>query len=82
MDSSAIQMIKTIVEDLRSQNIGVHFSGVIGPVRDAMMRGGLVKVVGEDNFFLTVQAAVDAIVNGALTEPHHDITLQTNEEPT
>ena len=82
MDSSAIQTIRTIVEDLRPQGIEVHFSGVIGPVRDAMIRGGLVKVVGEDNFFLTVQAAVDAIVNGAVIEPHHDITLQTNEEHT
>lgn len=80
MDSSAVQTIRAIVQDLRKQNIEVHFSGVIGPVRDAMNRGGLVEVIGEDNFFLTVQAAVDGKGEQQQADPNHALALQTNEE--
>lgn len=61
LDSSAIHALFDLAEDLKQRNIKLCFSGVIGPVRDAMKKGKVVERIGENNFFMSVHAAYLAL---------------------
>ncbi|MEZ4988038.1 MAG: solute carrier family 26 protein [Saprospiraceae bacterium] len=81
IDSSAMQMITDVVTDFRQAGLRVMFSGVKGPVRDAMVKGHLVDIISEACFFLSVQEAVDSHLskdNHTFSQDHHEVTLQTN----
>lgn len=81
MDSSAIHAIEELVKEMKNQGIKIVFAAVIGPVRDAMRRGHLLKKIGEHNFFMSVQEAVDAHDRHRQSDEmpkHHTFTLQTN----
>lgn len=80
LDSSAVHALEETVKVMRKKGRNVYFSGVKGPVRDLMLRGGLLDEIGENNFFMTVQEAVDyhdAFEQGAAAR-YQEYTLQTN----
>ena len=81
MDSSAIHALGEIISEAKSAGLTIHMTGVKGPVRDAMSRGKLVQKIGEDNFFMSVQEAVDwhdARFSQEDKPDLHAYTLQTN----
>jgi SulP family sulfate permease len=78
MDSSAVHAVEEIVEELREQGIKVMFSGVKGPVRDAMKKGHLTEEIGEECFFMTVQEAVDFHDEQISNPQYQQYTLQNN----
>jgi len=78
MDSSAVHAVEEIVKELRAQGIKVMFSGVKGPVRDAMKKGHLTEEIGEECFFMTVQEAVDFHDDQISSSQHQEYTLQNN----
>ncbi|MDX1684590.1 MAG: solute carrier family 26 protein [Saprospiraceae bacterium] len=80
VDSTAIHALDDIVKELNSKNINVYFSGVIGPVRDAMARGGLMASIGEDRFFMSVQKAIDNYFKEDEKSDYKEYTLQTNTD--
>ena len=83
MDSSAIHALDDIVTELKDQGLEVYFTGVKGPVRDAMVKGLLFDKIGARNFFMSVQEAVncfDTQCNKEQKPKHHEFTLQTNAE--
>jgi SulP family sulfate permease len=59
MDSSAVHAIDDLMDDYNSKGIEVVFSGVKGPIRDALQKGNLTGKIGEDAFFMSIQEAVD-----------------------
>ncbi len=59
MDSSAIHALEEVLDEYRNLGIDIFFTGVKGPVRDAMVKGHLFEKIGEKNFFMSVQEAVD-----------------------
>lgn len=61
VDSSASQMIEDLVRDYRRRGLDIAFSNVKGPIRDALVKSGLMEVIGHDRIFLTIQEAVDAL---------------------
>ena len=61
LDSSAIHALEEFVQEQKELDHEVYFTGVKGPVRDAMKRGHLIEKVGSSRFFMSVQQAVDAI---------------------
>ncbi|MEO0339051.1 MAG: solute carrier family 26 protein [Bacteroidota bacterium] len=71
LDSSAVHALEDIVEQLRSNQLQVFFTGVKGPVRDIMAKSHLTEKIGERNFFMSVQEAVDC----------HDSTCTNNGNP-
>lgn len=80
IDSSAAHTLEEIVEDYRTNNIRVLFTGVRGPVRDAMERAHLMKKIGKDNCFMGIQEAVN-FIDGTPTKRTEELegyTLQTN----
>ncbi|MEL7222902.1 MAG: STAS domain-containing protein, partial [Bacteroidota bacterium] len=80
LDSSAIHMLEEVVETMREKDRKIYFSNVKGPVRDLMLRGGLLDKVGENNFFMTVQEAVDYYdaSDPEARARYQKYTLQTN----
>lgn len=83
IDSSAAHMLEELIIDYRRNGIKVYFSGVKGPVRDAFARCHLTDLIGGNNFFMSVQEAVDFIKNdkngSTVTSPRLEKYLsQTN----
>jgi len=79
LDSSAIHSLSDLVDDLHNQDIKLMFSGVKGPVRDQMVKAHLIEKVGKDNFFMSVQEAVDHFNNEyKKLETNRNYTMQTN----
>ncbi len=84
IDSSAIQAIEDLVSDCQTKGIALHFSGVIGPVRDVLAKSDLIQKIGVNHFHLSVQGAVNAIDDwSAFTSEELDTkekyTLQVNK---
>lgn len=63
LDSSAAHMLEELVNDYRKKGIKTLFTGVKGPVRDAMDKSHLIEVIGKAHFFMSVQEAVDFLEN-------------------
>lgn len=59
IDSTAIHALEEIQKDFNSRNIDVYFTGIKGPVRDKMLKSGFIKKAKEENFFMSIQEAVD-----------------------
>lgn len=81
VDSTAIHALEDLVESLRSAQLQLCFTGVKGPVRDAMAKGHLTEKIGVDHFFMSVQEAVDyhdALKVASTPVNHQAFTLQTN----
>ena len=59
IDSSSVSVVEELIEKCKSLKIELYFTGVKGPVRDAMVRGKLMGKIGERGFFMSVQQAVN-----------------------
>lgn len=82
LDSSAAHALEEVVADYAAQGIKIYFSGVRGPVRDAMTKARLIDKIGEQNFFMNIEQAVAAIDADAKQEAngvYQAYTLQANE---
>jgi sulfate permease, SulP family len=80
VDSSAMHALEQVLEDLRKQNIRVLFSGVKGPLRDALTRAHLMEKIGNDNFYMNVEDAMTYLNNEPDSDQstRHKYTMQTN----
>jgi SulP family sulfate permease len=84
LDSSAIHVLDQIIDEFRAEGIDMFFTGVKGPVRDAMAKGHLLEKIGENNFFMSVQDAVDCYEEKCAQRETEaakmkDYVLQTNK---
>ncbi len=61
LDSSAVHVLRDIVEDYNTRNISFLVTGIKGPVRDIMCRCGLMECIGAQNFYMGVHEAVEAL---------------------
>lgn len=61
LDSSAVHMIQSLVEDLNNAGIRLIFASVKGPVRDVMEKNKLISSIGQENFFNSTHDAVEAL---------------------
>ncbi|MEX2585242.1 MAG: solute carrier family 26 protein [Balneolaceae bacterium] len=59
IDSSGIQALQKLVDELREHRIDLYLAGVIGPVRDRLKLSGALQKIGKENFFFDVAEAVD-----------------------
>lgn len=60
IDSSGVYMLSDIITKYKSLDIDVAFTGMKGPVRDVLDKSGIMKKIGYQNCFLSIQEAVDA----------------------
>ena len=64
IDSSGVYMLNDVITKYRSLNIDIAFTGMKGPVRDVLENSGIIKKIGYQNCFLSIQEAVDAFEEG------------------
>jgi len=77
LDSTAIQMLAEVNDDLQKSNIKLVFALVTGPVRDTLVRSKLLEKIGENHIFETIQEAVRCF-DGEKFCKKRDIDFQTN----
>lgn len=63
LDSTAVEAVEEVVGTLREWGIGIHFTGLTGPVRDVVERSGLGDLLGEDHFHISPHYAVIDILD-------------------
>jgi len=79
IDSSANYKVEELSEFLNTKGIKWLWCDAKGPLRDALEKSGLAAKIGPDNFFVSVQDAVDAF-DGKLENAKKEIALQSNKE--
>ena len=62
MDSSAVEMLRSLVRNLSERGITLVFSGTKRQVLEVMERTGLVEEIGVENFFDSERAALSVLV--------------------
>ena len=70
IDSSAVHALEEISGNLKERGLNLYLTGVKGPVRDALGKSHSIDIIGRENFFMSVQEAVD----------YHDLK-GTNKKP-
>lgn len=64
LDSSAIYALHDILKYYDRKNIQLAFTGLKGPVRDKMVKSGLMDRIGPEFCFMSIQEAVDHYNSG------------------
>jgi SulP family sulfate permease len=59
LDSSAIYTLDEIHDKISEKGIIIAFTGLKGPVRDSLVKSGLMKKIHFDHCFMSIQEAVD-----------------------
>lgn len=82
IDSSGVYMLNDVITKYRRLNIDIAFTGMKGPVRDVLEKSGIIKKIGYQNCFLSIQEAVDAFEEGKKSKEtgikFSDFIKQTN----
>lgn len=63
MDSTGLHTLEELQKYLGSKNITFYISGMIGPVRDFVIRSGFVDQMGAQNYFLNIHQGVTHFKN-------------------
>ncbi len=79
VDSSAISALEDVIRELNEKSVAFNLVGVKGPLRDAFYKSHFIEKLGEDQFFMTIQDAVDEFDNKSIAQTKGYV-LQTNEE--
>ena len=64
LDSSAIFVLNEIYSYFKDKHVQMAFTGLKGPVRDIMIKSGLMEKIGHEFFFMSIQEAVDYYEGG------------------
>ena len=64
VDSTGIEMLKERVSYYKKRGIDFYFTGIKGPVRDVLFRGGILEVSDINNFFMRPNGAVNFYKTG------------------
>ncbi|HEV3503661.1 MAG TPA: STAS domain-containing protein, partial [Actinomycetes bacterium] len=67
IDTTAADILRQLLEELRQQQVTLAFAELKGPVKVRLERYGLYTAVGPDRFFPTVGTAVDGYVEATGT---------------
>jgi SulP family sulfate permease len=79
VDSSGVHAMKEVIEFCYDRKIQFKFVGVKGPIRDILHRADVVEKIGEGNFFIRIQHAVD-FFDKKTDHQYQEYALQTNED--
>lgn len=82
LDGSAIYALEETHDYYTSKNITLAFTGLKGPVRDTLVKSGLMKKIRYDHCFMSIQAAVDCFKENCFELPSNysfqEYTKQVN----
>ena len=77
IDATGIVGVRELIQNLKEKGIHLLFAEVIGPVRDAFYKNGLVNE-DEPVFFLTTDDAVNFCLSNEYEKKRAELALQTN----
>ena len=69
VDTTGVDVLKDLLEDLQAIGASVGFAEFKGPVRDRLRRYGLEKQIGRENFSYTVDQAVSQYLTSVGEDP-------------
>jgi sulfate transporter 1, high-affinity len=69
LDIGTSDMLRDLTSDLRRSHVDLLLAQVRGSVRQRMRVTGLSEHIGADHIFLSVEAAVQSFLSGAVTVP-------------
>ncbi len=78
LDSSAIHMIKDLVEDLHIHDREIYLSNVKGPVRDGLKQNGILNKSNREHYYLTTREAIEDLKYDS-GHPFENYATQTEE---
>ena len=58
LDTTAVEALQSVSETLEDRGIELYFTGLIGPVREVVVRSGLRDTLGDDHFHMDPHEAV------------------------
>jgi SulP family sulfate permease len=78
IDSSGLHFLEDINETALRENIKLIFTSVKGPVRDKMKKSELLEKIGDEQFFLSINKAINSIDADNQNPPpsFHSYTMQ------
>ena len=76
IDASGIHALREVIDDYKTRGITLYLTGIIGPVRDALYRAGIIQYLGEDHIFLDVEEAMECIRDSSNYKPRNEFTMQ------
>lgn len=77
IDSSAANMLRNLIKEVKDLGIVISVTNAIGPVRDILKKSEILDVLGEECFFINVPLALQNF-DGEDVNQHQDIVLQNN----
>ncbi len=63
IDSSGVFALNELLKKYNSRGIKIYFTNIKGPLRDAFAKSGLIKQIGVENCFMSIQEAVNNYLN-------------------
>ena len=59
IDSTGVHMLTELIQELNQKGVRFYIAGAIGPVRDKLMKSGVVELMGRDTYFFDVDEALE-----------------------
>ncbi|OQD44020.1 sodium-independent anion transporter [Croceivirga radicis] len=77
IDNTAAAELEKIVIDLKEKGITFKLAGAIGPIRDILVKSGLVKVIGPDHIHVrTAEAYEDCLAHVGKSPMQNKVSMQ------
>ena len=78
VDATALGTLHLWIQELKQNNIKVMWVKTIGPLRDIFYRNGMIKIIGEKNFFSSLETAINCINGEEISKMEKKISNQNN----
>jgi len=76
VDSSAVEMIQDLVTLYKSRGTEIYFAGLIGPVRDTLIKAEIFEDLGKNHFFMNLNEALEFLEKGTIHEETRSYVFQ------
>ncbi|MFK5959212.1 MAG: solute carrier family 26 protein [Lutibacter sp.] len=78
LDSSGVYALEEILKYFKEKTIELYFTGLKGPVRDTIYKSNIIKNIGQEYCFMSIQEAIDYYQSKTNTTNNKAYTQQTN----
>ena len=78
LDSSGVYALEEILKFFKEKKITLYFTGLKGPVRDTIYKSNIIKDIGQEHCFMSIQEAIDSYKEKNNTNHKKKYTYQRN----
>ncbi len=78
VDATASGTLQEWIQELKQKNIKVMWVKTIGPLRDIFYRNGMIKIIGRENFFPSLETVIRHIEGEKVPKIEKKISNQNN----